>query len=388
VEVYIPPPLPVTMSGLFFLLFNSVIWAVADVIRRAISWIPFGVGNNLANAVVDIANNIINGFSPGAPAATAWFNSIAGTTYWVARNTREATTAHSWRLNYIGYTLVVLYYNAAVQYAFNAVSGVYNYISQWVWPNINSLWNYASSIASTLNAWVGYLQARIQDNFNFLLYLVDSDYQATIRYANIVYTYAIMYTNQVRDILNVSIRDVFDRVESDISNLNMRVQAEFAALTVFMTTVFVPQALALFKAEQTAEIAAGMDPLWPLVSKATTVTAGLLATSLPAVAIRAAAVPAEPVPGVGGEAEALAAAHAFTTALGEHAVAPLWRNLHRFGEDLQSLDGVIGTVILGAFTTAAIAAPKQTADIVASVLANPLDDILIATAESLGLGTT
>jgi hypothetical protein len=161
--------------------------------------------------------------------------------------------------------------------------------------------------------------------------------------------------------------------------------ASIAALSAFLTTTFIPDAIAAAVAALNAEAALAMDVEWEIV--ATQGNRALAELGLADLDPSWAADILSEIP-----ATSLAAADAdMTSALRlvmdylVKAGVPLYRNLKQFGEDESELDGVITTVVLGAFATAAVTEPGATATAVVDVLGDPLVDVLQAVSGLIGL---
>lgn len=373
------------MAGLLTAIVFSAVWTLVESLFYPFFKIPV-VGPWIQNVVTDAGNNLLNSLQPAGPGVSDWFITIAETPGRAIQYTNWTVSAHRAHISYVVYNLLPTYYNAAIDYARNSVDGVYAWINNYVFSDINSLWSYASGIANALNIWVNYLQTIMNQYYESSLQYAYSLYQQNLNYIIYLYNQSIAYTYNTAETLLKYINDTRNAIEGDIHNVKLTLEFELAAATTLITTVVIPGAIAAFKAEQTVEIAAGMDELWPLVAKSTDVSAGLLAVRHPTVAARAIALPPEPVPGIGGAVEALSASASYQSAVTESIITPMMNNLEQFGEDLTSLKGIIPTVIIGGLTVAAIADPKDTADFVATWFFESFSDIMTGIAETIGIG--
>lgn len=179
--------------------------------------------------------------------------------------------------------------------------------------------------------------------------------------------------------------DLYRSAMSSLHTAVLAIEAELAALSLFITTVAIPTAIEANNLANIAQIAAGTDELWPLVKRSATQASAKIADKLPTVAVRAAAIPPEPVPGLTGEAEAFTAAHAFTAAFIADGAAPLYDQLRDFGRDTQGLGGILGTALMTGLTVALIADPHDSASVVADAAAHTFVPAGVAILDAFGL---
>jgi hypothetical protein len=342
-------------------------------------------GDDLHHLVDDVANWLLSFVGPSAGGSINYWVAAPEGMYNMFAMVAETLRVHQSQRRYVQYNYVPYLINGMFSY----VNSEYNALRGWDWWTLSQAEIYASNLG------------------NYLYHLIWSNQAAAYSYANQIGNMIAAYAKSLADNLQWEI--VFDvhnlealvsRVENDIvtlvnttkSDLNRSIRltalaaaAALAAALTFITTTFVPEALLAFKAEQTAEIAAGLDILWPLTAKSIDVAAALVAPTLPLVAARALDVPPEPIPGVGGGFEAVAAGESFLAALAANATAPMWNKLHKFADDTSELGGIIGTSIMAGLVTAFVLAPERSAAIVADTVAGPLNDAGVAVLKFIGL---
>lgn len=375
-------------------LFAAQMMGAADNVTQTISaalhyvnWWPFnGLVDPLVSAIQTASVYLANALFPGAPGAINYLTSGPEDLVYIAGNIYDTLAFFHAQRRYIQYQLIpavqaqdqglswALYYNAtnlayqlygqAINALYGAINAVYNYI-------------YGSN---------AYILNYVSTNISMVLFYARSLYDSAIQQL-----VSVMVQLEARmDAEYHSALDYTTRVRDDLTNaLNLaklELAAAIAALGLWLTTTYIPGAFAAYTELTIAQIAAGMDVLWPFAARSIDATALKLATSLPLVAARAADVPPEPIPGVGGMAEALASSVGFLAAVADSAVAPMHVNLHKFGEDTHELGGIIGTVLLGGLVVAAVTAPEATATVVADAVANPLNDVLHGALSLIGLG--
>lgn len=374
----------VTMRGMASSMLMAVFTAITDSLVGWMGNVPI-VGGWLRDAINGAAQAIADGIIPGAPGAGDWLITIAETPGRAIEYTRVALEAHHTALHWIADTLIPVNVNNIYNVVNQWVQNVYNYIAWAVFPAINDVQAYANSLAVALNGWVAWLQWDISFYYNASISYTQNVRLELINYDNYLYNAAITYTYNMALDIRAAMITIRDNLQSQIDSNYRTLQFELAAAVTFITTVFVPGAIAAFKAEQTIEIAAGMDELWPLVFAASDAAALRLAPRHPLVAARAVAIPPEPVPGIGGAVEALTAAMAFQASALESVTVPLSAHLQTFGEDLSESEGILSTIILGAFTVAAIEDPSAVATATQDALQLVLEAPLTAVAEALGI---
>lgn len=380
----VPQSVPVTFFGLFAIQWAVGMYFIGHFLFDWVRYIPVA-GGWLQGVVNGALNNLVNATVNAQPGASDWLITIAESPGRAVEYTRIATVNHRAQIHWINDQQLPSYYNSAIQFARDSVNGVYWYIGQYVWPRFENDEYYTSTIVNALNYDVNYLNNMIVNWFNSAISYTNSVESYLYNYDNYLYNQAIAYTyNFGMSVYNWA-KQRTDDLQSQINSLRFWTEAQLAALSLFITTIAIPGAIAAFKAEQTAEIALGMDELWPLVAKSVDVSAAQIALTKPTIALRAVAVPPEPVPGIGGAVEALTAATSYHAALSEGVTVPLWNKLHTFADDISGLPALVELVILGGFTTAAITAPEATATVVAHVLANPLDTMLTDALKLIGL---
>lgn len=381
-----PYSLPTTMAGQFTAEIFSVAWVLVTSLFYPFFRIPI-VGGWIQSIVADANNNLLNALQPAGPGVVDWWITLAETPGRGIQYTRWALEAHKGWIKWIVYQVIPDWFNGAIRYTTDAINGVYWYLHAYIEPYLDSLQWQINNTNYVLMLWVHYLDNEIVSYFNVSIDYTNQVYYTLQNYANYLYNQSIEYTYNVSQEIVAYIRTVRDELLSEIADTKRVLQFELAAAVTFITTVFVPAAIAAFKLEQTEEIAVGMDALWPLVAKSMDMSALAIVLRHPTVAARAALIPPEPVPGIGGAVEALTSALSFQSAVTESITTPMATNLEQFGEDIHGLGVLIPTVILGGFTAAAIAEPKGTAHVAAEWLFESINDILNEVAEDVGIAT-
>jgi len=358
---------------------------IYDALSRQ-NWGPFGF---IKNGIIQIADDfllwITNRMYPGAPGSIDWLTAdpealadVAGTTAttlvtmqgqrrWIQNYLVPAAesrvTSLAWSLYYdVRATAYNLYYSAL-----SALYGDVNSIYSYLYSEISYL---ARQISTAEGVALGYTQAvygALVDTINRVV--VAANQRMDSLHAN-----AIAFATQVRD----------DATRA-LNLAKLEFAAAIAALSLWLTTTYIPGAFAVYTELTIAQIAAGMDLLWPLVFRNIEVTALKLLATLPLVSARALDVPPEPIPGVGGLAEATASALGFVTAVQSSGCAPLFDKLHTFADDTAELDGLITTVLLGGLVTAMVTAPEDTAGAVADTVGGPVNEFATGVLSLIGL---
>lgn len=379
-----------TANGLWSFLAMAGAQNLIDQVYQALGGQHWGVFNwildGLRTAVLDIARTLVDWTFPGAPGSidylTAAPEALADAVGNIATTLVMMRDQRRWieftfipEVQQVDWARMADYYQANRNLAYQLYYQAVNYTT----ASVNSIDTY-------VNAQVNYLTRQMNADLNESLNFTSQVYQLLSNALNL----AVITANNRMDLLNNRmtqyVNSVRDALNGSISNLRIATVAAIAALGAFLTGVYIPGAFAAFKVEQTAEIAAGMDVGYPLAAASIDKTALQLAPTLPLVSARVLDVPPEAIPGIGGMAEALTAAAAFEAAVSSNACAPLWTKLHEFADDTAELDGIAGTVLLGALVTAMVTAPHDTAAVIADTIAGPLNDIGVEALGLIGLG--
>jgi hypothetical protein len=379
-----------SMNGVWSSVLMAGAQALVDNISRALGAGSWGflsfLPNTLRSILDDVSRSVINSTFPGAPGAVDYFTAgpeamanavgVIATTLVEMQYQRRylqntlipqaiSTSENlSWSLYYTVRSLAYSLYNSAI----GDITG-----------SVNALYASLASDVAYLSRYIGQVQS------GDLAY-AKSLYQAALA----ALAQAVVTADARMDALNARmttfVTGIRDALQSSITTLRLEAFAAIAAATAYITVVAIPGALAAYTELTIAQIALGMDILWPIAARQITHTAEQFIVGLPLVAARALDVPPEAVPGIGGLAEALASATVFATAVQDQACAPLWTQLHQFGEDTAELDGVVATVLLAGLVTAMVTAPVDTAAGIADAIAGPLNDMGVAVLSLIGLG--
>lgn len=385
-----PRDLYTTMNGLFSVQLMAALQTIVDLIFRGLSTVSWGVFDwirqSLYAILTDVTNSIVATMFPGAPGAADYLITGPESLADVAGNIATTLVEMQYQRRYVQYT-----YIPAVSAQDQAVSW------QVYWLNYNLSYNLYNQAIGALYGAVNSLYAYISGQVRYLTnYIVAVDNQA-LSYTTSVYNAlsaalnnAVITVDNRMDGIRNQIVSYINSIESSLRDsidaTRLAAAAALAAAVAWITGVEIPGAIFAFKLEQTAEIAAGMDVLYPVAAASIDKAALQLATTLPLVSARALDVPPEAVPGVGGMAEALTAATVFETAVTSNACAPLWTKLHEFADDTAELDGVVSTVLLAGLVTAMVTAPEETATVIADAIAGPLNDMGTQALSLIGLG--
>lgn len=358
---------------------------IYDSLNRQ-DWGPFGF---IKNGILQIADDfllwIANRMYPGAPGSVDWLTAgpealadVAGTAAttlvtmqgqrrWIQNYLVPATenrvTALAWSLYYdVRATAYNLYYSAL-----SALYGDINSVYSYLYREVSYLTQQISTAEGVALAYTRGVYNALVDTINRVVVTANLRMDA-------LHAKAIAFTVQVRD----------DAARA-LNLAKLELGAAIAALSLWLTTIYIPGAFAAYTELTIAQIAAGMDLLWPMVFRNVEVTALKLLATLPLVSARALDVPPEPVPGVGGLAEATASALGFVTAVQSSGCAPLFDKLHQFADDTAELDGLITTVLLGGLVTAMVTAPEDTAAVIADTVGGPANEFATSVLSLIGL---
>jgi hypothetical protein len=340
-----PSSLTSTMTGLTALQALATGNEIFDKLENAISSGGGGITKTISVWLLErlrAAFNAIIGFlNPTAPGAFGWL--LAGPDWAdkLSTSTYNTLMAHRSRLLWLQNTYI---YNLHVLLT-KDINNAHSDALRWTNISINN-------VTATINQLFNYTNQQIQ--------LAKTD--------------ATNYTNK-----NIS------AVESKLTLLGVTLTAAIGALGTFLTTVVIPDAIEAAVIALNAEAAVAVDLKWEFVATtgnkaiAELTLADLdplwvtnILSEIPAVSIADA------------DADIISALKLCMDYLNRAGV-PLYRNLKKFGEDTNELDGLLTTVLLGGFTAAAVADPAGTATVVNDVLGEPLNDILTAVAELVGL---
>lgn len=385
-----PRDLYTTMNGLFAVQLMAALQTIVDLVLNGLGGQDWGVFDwirqSLLSAVLDITQSIVATMFPGAPGASDYLIAAPEALADVAGNIATTLVEMQAQRRYVQYQFIpaVQAYDIGVSYGlFYQLS---NTVYSLYYSTINALYSNVGALYGYINREVSYLSSYVAAVQQSLYVYIGRVYDTLVSALN----QAVVNANNRMDALNIGMRHYVDSVASDlrdaIDTAKLELTLAIGALGTFISVVEIPGALAAFKVEQTAEIAAGMDVLYPVAAASVDKAALEFALSLPQVSARALDVPPEAVPGIGGMAEALTAATVFETAVTSNACAPLWTKLHEFADDTAELDGVVSTVLLAGLVTAMTLAPEATATVVADVIAGPLNDMGTRALSLIGLG--
>lgn len=384
-----PSDLASTFTGWNGLLVLASGNALIDRIEAKITSGSGGVGKTITNWLLEIVRDCFNavvGFlAPGVAGAFAYLQSDPSWLETLTTNTANALWQHRakiiWlRQSYIPevhHTLnldIINGDNAVLHWTNTAITNVNNFVI----AEANIARQYTDlthrvlgqDIVAGDNAVIKFLSGPINAINNFLaLYTKEVSAEFT-RQGNIAHQYT---------------DDSVTSVEHKLAIGLAAAGAALAALSAFITGVYVPDAIAAAIAALNAEAAIAMDVEWEFV--ATTANRAIASLTLADLDPLWATNVLSEIPATSLAAACLdmTSAHRFEMNFINNAGVPLYRNLKKFGEDTSSLDGVITTVLLGAFATAAITEPVDTAAVITDVLGGPLNDLLLSMADLLNL---
>lgn len=362
---------------------------VMDGVHNAINqqqWWPFNWLKDNVNAIIDdLLRWIVGGIFPGAPGSIDYFTSGPEALVYMSGAIYDTLAFFHMQRRYIQYTLIPQQIDSVVNLAWSLATSAERYAQSLYYDALNALYASVNSIYSYIGAEVRYLSDALTSGFGTVyayIHGVQSSILDTVA-RDVAGLNATI--NQLRQSLTSFIVQVRDDAAHNLTIAKAEAAAALAAAVAFIIGVVIPGALVAFKAEQTAEIAVGMDALWPLAAGSIDKTALQLALTLPLVSARALDVPPEAIPGIGGMAEALAAGAVFEAAVSSNACAPLWTKLHEFADDTAELEGLVGTVLLGGMVAAMVTAPEDAAAVIADSVAGPLNEAATAVLSLIGL---
>lgn len=347
------------------------------ILKTVNNW-AIGIVRNVFNSVVDFLAPSAPGYFPYLQTDPSWMETLA-------LSTANTFSVHRSHISWLRSSLIPWYYNQSLL----AIS----------------------ALRADENGAIARLQSNLQKQlgttFNQLHQYTTDVYNTLLRDINNAEQSAIDWTNKTETALNAEILSVYSQVLKDINNayslavtytdkqisavnskltaVSLSLTAAIAASAAFITTQVVPDAVEAGVAALNAEAAASMDIGWEYVATvANRAMAAMtvadtnplwltdLLSEIPATSL--AAADADLVSGLKLLVDWVA-----------HAGTPLYSNLKSFGEDTAELDGVLTTVLLGAFGVAAVTEPGPTATAVVDVLADPLNEVLTAAAGLFGL---
>lgn len=384
-----PQDFQITMNGLWSAELMGGIQYTMDGVYSSLNkqnWGPFGfVKNAILQILDDFLLWVFNRMFPGAPGSIDWLTAGPEALADVAGTTATTLVQMQAQRRWLQYTWIP----AVQQVDWARMDGYYwanrNLAYQLYGYAINALSGAVNSIYTYLGAEVAYLTAQINTAEGVALAYTRSVYAVLVDTVNRV----VVAANNRMDALHANeiafTTQVRDNAAHALSLAKVELAAAITALGLWLTTTYIPGAFLAYTELTIAQIAAGMDLLWPMVFRNVEVTALKLLGTLPLVSARALDVPPEPVPGVGGLAEATAAALGFTTAVQASACAPMWDKLHQFADDTAELDGLVTTVLLGGLVAAMVAAPEATAAGIADAVAGPLNEAAVSVLSLVGL---
>lgn len=373
-------------SGLLILASGN---SIIDRIEAQVNSGSGGVGKAITNWVLQLFRNIFNavvGFlAPGVAGAFAYLQSDPSWMETIASSTANSLWQHRSKILWLWYSYIpdvhhvlnldiIAGDNEVIRFLENIITALQNYVLN----GLSAARSYTDLTHHVLNEDI------ITGDNNVIRYLGGAIDALETYIVNYQHDVSAEFTRQ-GNIAHQYTDDSVGSVEHKLVLGLAAVGAAIAALSVFLTTVYVPDAIAAAVAALNLEAAAAMDLEWEFVATTGNKAIADLAiidvdptwltsimSEIPAVTLASA------------DAD-MTSALRFAMNFINKAGVPLYRNLKKFGEDTSELDGIITTVLLGAFATAAIADPEDTAAVITTVLGGPLNDILLDVMGLFGL---
>lgn len=384
-----PSDLASTFTGWNGLLVLSSGNAIIDRIEAKINSGSGGVGKTITNWLLEIVRDCFNavvGFlAPGVAGAFAYLQSDPSWLETLTTNTANALWQHRAKIIWLRQS-----YIPEVHHTLNIdiINGD-NAVLHWANVAINNVNNFVIEEAAVARRYTDLthqvLGNDITNTANEILRYTSNEFNAITTYLQ-QYSAAVSaeFTRQ-GNIAHAYTDDQVSGVEHKLALGLAAAAAALAALSTFITAVYVPDAIAAAIAALNAEAAVAMDVEWEFV--ATTANKAIAELTLADLNPMWATNALSEIPATSLAAACLdiTAALRFTMNFISGAGVPLYRNLRQFGEDTSNLDGVITTALLGAFATAAITDPVDTAAVVTEVLGGPLNDLLLEVADLFNL---
>jgi hypothetical protein len=378
------------MSGLWGLQVlaagNHIVDTIQGFINSGGGGILKPVNNFLFGLVRDIYNSVVGFLGPSVPgsfgwleAAPAWLDQMFTTTWKTLANHRARIL---WLQNtYIRSLHLLLTSDINNAYA-NAI-GYTDRTATSLGNSLVSLFNRVEGDLSKLHTTVEHdISVAHQDALNWAT-LGDNGLARAI---NDLFANTTTRLGQTLATAKGYTDQKISSVETKIALLGLSTAAALAAAVSFLTSTVIPGEVAAGVAALNAEAAVAMDLQWEIV--ATTGNKALAELTLKDLNPMWATNVLSEIPAV-----TLATADADMTAALKllmnyvnGAGVPMYRNLKQFGEDTSELDGVITTVLLGAFGVAAVTEPDATATLVVDTLGTPLNEVLTGALSLFGLG--
>lgn len=384
-----PRDLYTTMNGLFSVQLMAALQTIVDLILIGLGGQNWGffdfIRQSIFSVILDVTQSIVATMFPGAPGAGDYLIAAPEALADVAGNTATTLVEMQGQRRWIQYTYIPQVSSMDQNLSWSLYYDVRGTAFQLYYALLASLYASVNALYAYIGQQTALLTRYIESVQNAAFGYTRDVYNALLAYARDINTTLTQLIDQTRRDTLAYVDQVRSDLQDNIDTLAFTTAAALAAAVAWITGVEIPGAIAAFKLEQTAEIAAGMDVLYPVAAASVDKAALQFALTLPLVSARALDVPPEAVPGVGGMAEALTAVSVFETAVTSNACAPIWTKLHEFADDTAELDGVVATVLLAGMVTAMVGAPEETATVVADALAGPLNDIAVQALSLVGL---
>ena len=334
---------------------------------------------------VDGINNTINGmdglhgwmrllFGAGG-GAVDWYAAAPNAFDQLTTGIVQSLASHNFSIMWLVNYDVPKAYRGAQQYT-NQVAGQ---IGGWVLSIqasiLGQLYNAVNQINGAMANMQGFLLGQINsaraDAFNY----TTSRWLDARNYATVLYNQAIAYVIQEANALVTYINKTRDDLENRINLAVAALTASIAAAVAYITLVFVPAEIAASVAAQNALATEAMAVPWEAMATKANLNLAQWAIMDPGLTWATDPTPEIPPVGIALGLGELVNWTRRSIDVEANTLIPLYRNLHKFGEDLASLEGVITTLLGAGFEVAAITAPETTAALVADVLGGPLNAI-------------
>lgn len=346
------------------------------VLGSVVSW--------MAGMVRTAWNNIVSLLAPGANASNDYYASAPEAINNIGNAAASSLSAHSGWIHW-----------GIQQYVPDYVNNVYNQIYNWINRLTNTVYQlyddslnftiaerdasdaYTSNVYNTLYSMIiryfNSTNAFITDVANSLNQYIAQVYQVLLADLLNVQNYLVSYANDLHS-------DAVSRINAAVIAL----EAQLAAAVTFLTVTVIPGAIEANNLAMNAATAAAVAVFWEDV--ATTNNANLAQLTLidPTGIWEIDGLPEIPpivIPeAIAESVDALRLPMDFLAKAG----IPLYRNLKQFGQDTNDLDGVVTTVLLGGLLVAAVTAPEDTATLIATTIAGPLNAVATSLVDLLG----
>jgi hypothetical protein len=384
-----PSGLASTLTGLWALMTlasgNAILDKIVAKIDSGSGGILKSVSDWLIGVIRSAYNNVVGFLVPSAPAAFGW---LQADSYWldnIAYSTYNTLQSHRSRLLWLQNTYIAGIHKILTSDINNAHSDAI----AWTVKVANGL---NTSMVALFNNEVARLNAVHTQLTKDINNAHDNSIDWTNRSINTVtatISQLFNYTNQHIASAITTAKAYTDKAISGVNTkltlLGITLGASIVALGNFITEVEIPGAIEASVAALNAEAAASMDINWEiLATTANKSLAELTLADLDPLWLKDVLSEIPALSLAGADSDMSAALKLLMNYLSRAGV-PLYKNLRKFGEDTSELDGVLTTVILGGLTTEALLNPKGSADVVAELLGNPLNEVLTAVGGLVGL---